>query len=415
MIILEYGCIGEHLKHSFSKEIHACFCDYNYELCEIAPQDINEFFTNKNFKAVNVTIPYKETVIKYLDFIDESAKNIGAVNTVVNKNGKLYGYNTDFLGLKSLITVNNIEIKGKKVLILGSGGTSKTAKAVAKSLGAKEIVCASRTEKAGFVTYEEVYKKHTDANIVINTTPCGMYPNIDGSAICLSSFNSISAAVDVVYNPIKTDFLEQAESKGANAVGGLYMLVAQAAFAVEKFVNIKISNLQIKDVYNKILFSKQNIVLIGMPACGKSTNGKKIAEYLGREFFDSDDVIENAENLKIKEIFNKFGESVFREKECATIKNLSKLSGVVISTGGGAVLNPENMRYLKKNGRIYFIDRELNKLVCTDSRPLSSSKKDLTALYEFRYPLYKKYADVTLKSDNTFIELKEIINENFGN
>ncbi len=415
MIILEYGCIGEHLKHSFSKEIHACFCDYNYELCEIAPQDINEFFTNKNFKAVNVTIPYKETVIKYLDFIDESAKNIGAVNTIVNKSGKLYGYNTDFLGLKSLITVNNIGIKLKKVLILGSGGTSKTAKAVAKSLGAKEIICASRTEKTGFVTYDEVYKKHTDANIVINTTPCGMYPNIDGSAICLDNFNSLSAVVDVVYNPIKTDLLEQAEAKGAKAVGGLYMLVAQAAFAAEKFVDIKIETEKIKKVYKKILNNKQNIVLIGMPACGKSTNGKKIAEYLGREFFDSDAVIENAENLKIKEIFNQFGESAFRKKECAVIKNLSKLSGVVISTGGGVVLNSDNMRYLKKNGKIYFIDRELEKLICTNSRPLSSNKKDLTALYAFRHPLYEKYADYVLKSDNTFSELKEIINENFGN
>ena len=381
---------------------------------EIAPQDIEKFFTNKNFKAVNVTIPYKETVIKYLDYIDECATEIGAVNTIVNKNGKLYGYNTDFLGLKSLITVNGIDVKFKKVLILGSGGTSKTAKAVVKSLGAKEIVCASRSPKNGFVTYEEVYKTHTNANIIINTTPCGMYPNIDGSAICLDNFNLLYAAVDVVYNPIKTDFLEQAEAKNAKAVGGLYMLVAQAAFAAEKFVDIKIMTSKINEVYKKILNEKQNIVLIGMPACGKSTNGKKIAEYLGRDFYDSDEVIETGENLKIKDIFNKFGESVFRQKECAVIKNLSKLSGVVISTGGGVILNPENMRYLKKNGKIYFIDRQLNKLICSSSRPLSSNKYDLAALYEFRHPLYEKYADYILKSDNTFNELKEIINENFG-
>ncbi len=415
MIILEYGCIGERLTHSFSKEIHGFFCDYNYELCEIAKQDIKKFFAEKNFKAINVTIPYKETVIEYLDFIDESAKKIGAVNTVVNKNGKLYGYNTDFLGLKSLITVNDIEIKSKKVLILGSGGTSKTAKSVAENLDAKEIICASRTQKDGFVTYDEVYKNHTDAEVIINTTPCGMYPNIDSSAICLNDFNSLSAAVDVVYNPIKTDFLEQAEAKGVKAVGGLYMLVAQAAYAAEKFIDIKISLEQIEDVYKKILFLKQNIVLIGMPASGKSTNGKKIAEYLERKFYDSDDVIEKAENLKIKDIFKQFGESVFREKECATIKELSKLSGVVISTGGGVILNPENIRYLKKNGKLYFIDRELNKLICTDSRPLSSNKNDLTALYEYRHPLYEKHADYVLKSDNTFNELKGIINEISGN
>ena len=414
MIILEYGCIGEHLKHSFSKEIHACFCDYNYELCEIKPQNLKEFFTVKNFKAVNVTIPYKQDVIEFLDYIDDNAKKIGAVNTVVNKSGKLYGYNTDFYGLKSLITINGIELNSKKVLILGSGGTSKTAKAVAESLGAKEIICASRSKKDGFVTYDDVYKNHTDVNVVINTTPCGMYPNIDGSAILLTEFSNLIAAVDVVYNPIKTDFLEQAEKLGAKAVGGLYMLVAQAAFAAEKFVDTQIDDNKIFEVYKKILSSKQNIVLIGMPASGKSTNGKKIAKYLGREFYDSDTVIEKAEKLTIKEIFANLGETVFREKEHDTIKDLSKLSGVVISTGGGVILNPENIRYLKKNGKIYFIDRELEKLICTDSRPLSSNKKDLTALYEFRHPLYEKYADYVLKNDNTFLELKEIINENFG-
>lgn len=407
-----YGCIGEHLSHSFSKEIHNMLADYEYELKELSAEQFDEFLKSKDFRAFNVTIPYKQKIIPYLDYVDELSREIGAVNTVVNRDGVLYGYNTDFYGLKALIEKNGIELDGKKVLILGSGGTSKTAFAVCKHSLADEVLRVSRTEKDGCITYSKALSEHNDAQIIINTTPCGMYPECSGTPIDISDFDMLEAVVDVVYNPLNTDLVVAAREKGIKACSGLYMLVAQAAFAVQHFSGVKISFEKIDEVYNTILGRKQNIVLIGMPSCGKTTNGKKLSEYLSLPFYDSDNEIQKREKMLIKEIFELKGEKYFRNVENEVLKDLSKLSGCIIATGGGAVLNPDNVMWLKKNGVVYFIDRELEKLVCTKSRPLSTDKKALKKLYDERYEIYKSTADFVLTSDNTFKEFKEIFREN---
>ena len=260
---MEYGLIGEKLGHSFSKEVHNRLFDYNYELKEISKDEIDLFLGEKDFKAINVTIPYKQTVIPYLDYISDIAKEIGAVNTVVNKDGKLYGYNTDFLGLKALIEKNNIAIKGKKVLILGSGGTSKTALAVTKHLNASCVLRVSRNKIEELITYDEAIKYHTDAQVIINTTPCGMYPNIDDLALDISKFNKLEGVVDAIYNPLCSKLVCVALNRGITAVGGLYMLVSQAAFAAEKFTDKKVDISKVDEIYNSLLKNKQNIILMG--------------------------------------------------------------------------------------------------------------------------------------------------------
>jgi len=410
---MEYGCIGEHLKHSFSKEIHSLLSDYDYEIKEIPKENLEEFMTRREFKAINVTIPYKLQVIPYLDNISEVAKSIGAVNTITNKNCVLSGFNTDFHGLKALILREGIELENKKVLILGSGGTSKTAKAVAESLKAKEIIRTSRNAKQGFVTYEEAYKHHLDTDVIINTTPVGMYPNIEGSAIDIERFSSLIGVVDAIYNPLRSELVLKARERGIKASGGLYMLVAQAAFAYEKFTDKALPFEKIQEVYEKVLQEKENIVLIGMPASGKTTIGKKVARKMGREFIDSDKEIEKKTGMKIPEIFEKYGEEHFRRIETEVIKEISVKSGVVIATGGGAVLNPNNIFSLSKNGRIYFLDRPLEKLICTPNRPLSSSRELLEKRYNQRYQKYLDAADVRIEAQDSIKGNTDAIIEEF--
>lgn len=395
---MQYGCIGEKLGHSFSKIIHNEIKDYIYELLEIPKGGLDSFMQNKDFKAINVTIPYKQDVIPYLDEISEQARKIGAVNTIVNKNGRLYGYNTDFLGLKALIEFAKIDIENKKVLILGSGGTSKTAQAVAVSMGAESVYRLSRNGGDGLITYEDAYKNHTDADIIINTTPCGMYPNIGASAIDIDKFPKVSGVVDAVYNPLCSQLVVTAKEKGIKAIGGLYMLVAQAVFAAEYFTDSVIDKSEIERVYNKLLRSKQNLVLIGMPSCGKSTIGKAVAEILGKEFIDSDDEIVKKEGISIPEIFERSGEKGFREIESSVIAELSLKQGAVVATGGGAILNKHNVDLLKGNGTVVFIDRPIDMLITTDDRPLSSSRELLEKRYNERYDIYCSSADVIIKA-----------------
>jgi len=272
-----YGLLGEKLGHSFSKEIHESINNYIYNLIEVKKENLDSFMNNKNFKAINVTIPYKEMVIPYLSYVDNKALEIGAVNTIVNIDNQLYGYNTDYLGLKKLITKNNIDLKNKKILILGTGGTSKTAFVLAKDLGAKEIIKVSRKKTNDFIAYEEAITSYNDANIIINTTPCGMYPN-DDLVINLDSFKKLDAIVDVIYNPLNTKLARVAKQKNIKAVNGLYMLVAQAVYASYIFINKEVDEEKIDEVYNKILNTKLNIALIGMPSCGKTTISKIIGE-----------------------------------------------------------------------------------------------------------------------------------------
>lgn len=408
---MEYGCIGKKLSHSFSKIIHNELADYEYELLEIDENGLEEFFKKADFKAINVTIPYKKDVIKYLDFVDSVAEEIGAVNTIVNKNGKLYGYNTDFSGLEALINLSNIQIKGKKVLILGTGGTSLTALAVLKDMGAKNIIRVSRSESGDSVTYDFAEKNHTDADVIINTTPCGMFPNIGVSPINLEKFDNLLGAIDAVYNPLNSALVVEARKKGVTAIGGLYMLVAQAFFAVEKFLDKQLEFSEIKRVYQKILRQKENVVLIGMPSCGKTTIGKALAKELSKDFVDSDEEIVKLTKMSIPEIFSNFGEAHFRELEAMVIANISLKQNCVIATGGGAILNGRNVELLKENGRLFFLDRPLDKLVTTIDRPLSSNAESLAQRYKERFKIYLSAADSVIDASGEIEDTKQKVKE----
>ncbi len=396
-----YGCIGEKLGHSFSKEIHAKIADYKYELCEIEKQNLDVFMQTRDFKAINVTIPYKQAVIPHLYYISDTAKKIGAVNTIVNKDGKLYGYNTDFYGMSKLISKAGINFGGKCVLICGSGGTSKTAYAVAESLGAKKIIKASRSEKDGFVTYHQLKNLKDEIEIIINTTPAGMFPNSDTTCVDVSDFKNLCGVIDAVYNPLTTRLVREARNLGIKAECGLYMLVAQAVRASEIFLDTEYPDEIYDNIYNEILSSKRSVVLVGMPGCGKSTIGKLIAEETGKEFFDSDEEIIKQTGTAPSDIIKNHGEAYFRDIESSIIKELSDKNGVIIATGGGAVLRSENVTNLKKNGILVFLDRDISTIVPTLDRPLSCDADKLKKLYDSRYPIYTSVADVIIKSTDS--------------
>jgi len=398
---MQFGLIGETLSHSYSVEIHNKISSYNYELKEVKKQHLKDFIKSKDFLGINVTIPYKEAVIPHLDEISENAKIIGAVNTIVNKDGKLLGYNTDYFGMISLIKHKNIEINEKKVLILGTGGTSKTAYYVAKSLNAQKVLLVSRTKKDNVITYEEAATQHNDAEIIINTTPCGMYPNIEQAPIDITKFPKLTGVIDAIYNPISSRMISTANQLKIKSSGGLYMLVAQAVFASSLFFDKKIDTSLIDKVYKEIKSEKQNIVLIGMPSCGKSTIGKLLSNTLNRPFFDTDEEIVKTKNKPITKIFEEEGEVGFRKTESEVIASLSKKSGIIIATGGGSVLNNDNILSLKQNGVLVFIDRALENLIPTPDRPLSSQKSSLQKMYFERLPIYKNIADICIDGNST--------------
>ncbi len=406
---MEYGCIGRKLGHSFSGTIHAYLNDYKYELFEIEAEELGEFMRKRDFKAINVTIPYKEAVLPYLYEIDGAARTIGAVNTVVNKDGRLYGYNTDFYGMSELIRRAGIEIFGKKVAILGSGGTSKTAFAVTKSLGAGEIIKISRS---GELNYDALYKLHSDTEIIINTTPVGMYPDIYSSAVDVSKFKNLCGVIDAVYNPLRSELVMSAKELGIPAEGGLYMLVAQAVRASEIFTGAKYESDTCERIYKKMLAEKENIVLIGMPASGKSTVGKILSERYGMDFLDTDLLIEEKIGMSISEYFSRFGEEEFRKRESEAIEEATALTSCVIATGGGAVLKKRNIENLKKNGKVFFIDRPLGALLPTKDRPLALDAEALKKRYEERYEIYCSLADVRIEADCDAEKVAERIAEN---
>ncbi len=390
---MDYGCIGEKLSHSFSKDIHAALADYTYELKELAPDEVGAFMTARDFRAINVTIPYKQTVIPYLDEIDPTAAAIGAVNTVVNRDGRLFGYNTDFSGMERLCRRIGITLAGKKVLILGSGGTSKTALALATAHGAREVYRVSRRAQDGCITYDEALAAHTDAAVIINTTPCGMFPQSDAQPIDLAAFPHLDGVVDAIYNPLRSRLVQQAAARGIKAGGGLYMLVAQAAVAVEHFTDNAVSDKTIDDVYRCIRDKKRNCVLVGMPSCGKSTLGKLLAERLGMDFVDTDDLIRERTGKTIPAIFDEVGEAGFRDIEAAVIRDIETVHHTVIATGGGAILREDNVAALRANGKILFLDRPLDALMTTADRPLSGTADKLRRRYEERYDIYCRVAD----------------------
>ena len=372
-----YGCIGRRLTHSYSKEIHALLAPYSYELYPMEPEEVGDFVKSPSLGGINVTIPYKRDIMQYLDVIDPAALSVGAVNTVVNRFGKLYGYNTDVFGMEMLLKKNKIELKNKKVLIFGTGGTSLTAIA---------------------------------ADVIINTTPVGMFPDTVGeSPIDISHFESLSGVADVIYNPLRSALVLDAEKRGIPACGGLYMLVFQAVRAAELFTGAEISEEKGEEVYRQIYGKKCNIVLTGMPACGKSSVGAVIAEKLGREYYDTDEMVEKSEKMKISDIFALHGEKYFRDAETNAIKSLENKTGVVISTGGGSILREENVRALKSNGKTVFLDRDVSELLPTDSRPLASTAEDIKKRYAERIGTYTATADIRVSPCETPEKTAQVI------
>ena len=390
---LSYGCIGEHLPHSFSREIHGEIGGYAYELKELTPEELPSFMTARAFRGINVTIPYKQAVIPYLDWIDRTALDIGAVNTVVNRDGKLCGYNTDLDGLTRLIRRIGLDLEGKKVLITGTGGTSRTALFAARRLGAREVLRVSRTAREGSLSYEDALKGHADAEIILNTTPCGMFPEPDAQPLSLEPFHNLQGVADVIYNPLRSRLVLDARSRGIPAEGGLYMLVAQAVRASELFFDTVYPEELTDRIHDRILRRKENIVLIGMPGSGKSAVGQILAGQTGRSLADTDQLIVDKAGKTIPDIFREDGEPAFRDLESSVIRDLSQYGGQVISTGGGAVLRPENVAALRRNGRLFWLDRDPDSLVPTDDRPLADTEEKMKQLYIVRKPVYLAAAD----------------------
>lgn len=415
---MKYGLIGEHLGHSFSKQIQTRIAeienvkDYDYQLVELDKEEFKEFMEKKNFKGINVTIPYKKDVIPYLDEMDESAKAIGAVNTIINVDGKLKGYNTDFGGFLYMVKAHNVHMEGKKVLIIGNGGACAAVKAVCKHENAKDIVIVSRSANRGAIGYDEMYTSHLDADIVVNTSPAGMFPNIANAPIDVSWFHKLECVLDVVYNPILTRLCFEAQEADIKRVIGLEMLIAQAKYTFEIFENMSFDDSIIDEIKKEMLKDRCNIVLIGMPSAGKTTIGKMLEEKLGKEFFDLDDMIIAKAGKSIPEIFQESGEAGFRAIETEVAIEASKMNNKIIATGGGVVKHKVNMDFLRLNGITIFIDRDIDKLISSDpNRPLSSSKQALQQMYKERYPLYQKYAAyIAVNNANIEETVDDIVN-----
>ena len=402
---MEYGLIGGKLGHSYSKIIHEMLCGYRYELCPLPTEaEARAFLEKRAFKAINVTIPYKRLVMEYCTYLDPRAKAIGAVNTVVNKNGLLYGYNTDYLGFAHLCAAHGVDFAGRTVLILGTGGTHNTTRAVALDRGAARVLTVSRTpdRAKGELSYAEAVS--SGAQIVINTTPAGMYPNVGVCSLDVAAMPGLEAVVDVVYNPDKTELVLRAEEAGVPvAVGGLEMLVAQAVYAAEYFLDRKFGDApaRIRRITAALRKEQLNVVLVGMPSCGKSTLGRLLAKQLGRTFVDLDEEIVKADGRSIPDIFAAEGEEGFRRRESEQTARFSKEGRQVISCGGGILKKPENLRVLRQNGVVLFLDRPLEELTVGGGRPLSSSPEALRQMEKERRPLYLAAADAVVLNRTT--------------
>ena len=390
---MRYGLIGEKLGHSFSKDIHERIADYTFDLIPLSKEEFKTFMEKKEFTALNVTIPYKKDVIPYLDEMDEHAKAIGAVNTIVNRDGKLKGYNTDFTGFLYMVKKHNVHMEGKKVLIIGNGGASAAIQAVVQHESAGSMVIVDVVPGNGAISYDEMFSSHLDAEIIINTSPIGMYPRIGNAPIDISMFHECEAVLDVIYNPILTRLCFEAQEMDIKRVNGLEMLIAQAKQSVEFFLDKSIDNQIIDDIYQDMLRERCNIVLIGMPSAGKTTIGKMLENRMQKEFIDLDDIIIEKAGKSIPEIFEESGEAGFRAIETEAAIEVSKLNNKIIATGGGTIKHKVNMDYLRQNGITIFIDRDVDKLISSDpNRPLSKSTDALEKMHAERLPLYQKYA-----------------------
>ena len=401
---MSFGLLGKHLTHSYSPYVHAMLGAYNYELFDMEEEELEDFFENGDFNGLNVTSPYKETAMKYVK-CDAVSRNIGAINTIYFKNGELIGTNTDMFGFMYLLSLNKIDLKDKKVLVLGSGGASKTVEGVAKMCEAKKVFTASRKKSDQYVDYNNL---PLDVDIVVNATPIGMYPNNDEQLIDLSKFEKLEAVIDLIYNPYKTKLLQQAEDLGIKWANGISMLVAQATKAAKHFTGMDYLS------YNKSLITNLkaytlNIVLIGMPGCGKSFIGEALAKATGRKFIDIDKEISANAGKTIADIFKEDGEKYFRNLETELLKKYCKETNLVIATGGGTVLRKENRDIINANSGVVFIERPLNELE-KKGRPLSVDNKALEKMYDERKPLYEAAKDISItNNDNVEVIIDKIL------
>ena len=392
---MQCGLLGRKLGHSYSPQIHNLLGDYSYILFEKEPEELKNFLKNGDFSGLNVTIPYKKEVIPYLSELSPTAQKMGCVNTVLRRSdGTLYGHNTDYFGFTSLVRHAGLSVAGKKVLVLGSGGASNTAVAALKDLGANPVVIS----RSGEDNYGNLHL-HRDAAAIVNATPVGMYPNTGVSPIDLELFPHLEGVLDVIYNPARTQLLLDAEKLGIPRENGLWMLVAQAKEAAEVFTGGKISDEVIEKIYRRLSHQMKNIVLIGMPGCGKSTIGTLLAEKLGRTLADADEKIISLAGKSIPDIFAQDGEPTFRDWETKALTELGKQSGLVIATGGGCVTQKRNYPLLHQNGYLVWLERDCSVLP-TDGRPLSQAN-DLGKMYAARKPLYEVFADIRVENTDT--------------
>ena len=389
---MKCGLLGRKLGHSYSPQIHRYLGNYPYALFEKEPEEVEEFLRDGDFTAINVTIPYKQTVIPFCAELSPMARRIGAVNTIVRRqDGSLIGHNTDYFGFLSTVRRTGLDPSGKKVLIIGSGGASKPAIAVMEELGANVTVISHKENTP------ETLSRHSDCAVLVNATPVGMYPNVGVSPVDLSLFPHLEGVIDMIYNPARTKLLLDAEARNLVAENGLWMLVAQAKEAAEWFTGRPIGDEVIETIHRQLKTQMENIILIGMPGCGKSTVGKILAEHLGRPFVDADSRIVDAAGMSIPEIFAHSGEEGFRQIETQVLSDLGMRSGLVIATGGGCVTQERNYPLLHQNGTCVWLTRDLAKLP-TDGRPLSKNGR-LEQMYQIRKPLYERFADVTVCND----------------
>lgn len=401
---MKCGLLGRKLGHSYSPQIHGRLGDYAYALFEKEPEALEDFLRNGDFTGLNVTVPYKKAVIPYLDELSGRAARLGAVNTIVRRGGKLIGHNTDYFGFETMLRKSGLQVAGKKVLVLGSGGASNTAVAVLQEQGANVVVIS----RSGEDNYGNLHK-HSDAAVVVNTTPVGMYPEPDHSPIDLSLFPALEGVLDVIYNPARTRLLLLAEEMGLVAMNGLLMLVAQAKESAEWFMGRKVDDGKITEIHAGLRQQMENIILVGMPGCGKSTVGALLASRLGKTFADADGLIEAFAGKSIPKIFAEDGEEAFRDWETKALAQLGKQSGLVIATGGGCVTKARNYPLLHQNGTIFWLQRDLDELP-TEGRPLSQAYK-LSDLYAVRKRLYAQFADYVVDNNGSIDEAAQAIGD----
>lgn len=389
---MKCGLLGRNLGHSYSPVIHGLLGDYAYTLYEKEPEELESFLHSGDWNGINVTIPYKQAVIPYLDDITPIAKELGAVNTVIRRDGKLIGHNTDYFGFRSMVAESGLSFTGKKCLVLGNGGASQVVQSVLRMQNA-QVVVISRT---GENNYENI-TQHNDASIIVNATPVGMYPNTGVSPINLDIFPNLEGVLDLLYNPARTQLLMDAEKRGIIAMNGLWMLITQAKCAAEWFTNVPIPSKKTAEIFQTVKKRAENIILIGMPGCGKSTVGRLVAEKIGKTFVDTDAEIEKLAQKSIPRIFAEDGEEVFRDWETQVLNWFGKKSGLVIATGGGCVTKARNYPLLHQNGTIYWLQRDVKKLP-TDGRPLSVNPEEL---FQMRNDMYTAFSDHIINNNGT--------------